>query len=175
MARNPFDDAVADDKFAEAGGLFERAAVLKGNRIKDPFAEKQAAEGEDLFAAADGIFEAATTSSEDADSPIEEAFWDEVQRQGLPAFEGLVRQHKVGRFYADFALPQYHISIELDGWKHHQSSFMADMRRQRFFQINGWVVIRFAGKEITDDVERCVGEAARLIVKWVLIRKKADQ
>ena len=78
---------------------------------------------------------------------------------------GLVRQHKVGQYRLDFALPRRMIGIELDGQRTHSSTqaIAADRRRQRWLEARGWYIIRFGGLEVFQDVDGCVREAAQLV------------
>jgi very-short-patch-repair endonuclease len=98
-------------------------------------------------------------------SPIEDAFWRSHQRLHLRPLRGLVQQYKVGRYRLDFAIPSKMIGIELDGHRTHSTTqaIAADRRRQRWFEANGWYIIRFGGLEIYQDVDACVREAAELV------------
>jgi very-short-patch-repair endonuclease len=57
------------------------------------------------------------------------------------------------------------VGIELDGYKTHSSTtaIAEDRRRQRWFEANGWYIIRFGGLEVFQDVDSCVREAAALV------------
>lgn len=99
-------------------------------------------------------------------SPMEELFWEQWQLW-LPVIytpiddDGLgklVREHPIGRSRVDFALPELHLAIEIDGFDYHSSrdQLVADRRRQREIEAAGWRVIRFAGSEIRRDAESCV-------------------
>lgn len=98
-------------------------------------------------------------------SPIEDSFWREHERLRLRPLVGLVRQYKVGPYRLDFALPRQMIGIELDGYRTHSSTsaIAADRRRQRWFETNGWYIIRFGGLEVYQDAEACVRDAAGLV------------
>jgi len=98
-------------------------------------------------------------------SPIEDAFWRSHERLRLRPLAGLVRQYKVGQYRLDFALPRLAIGIELDGHRSHSTTqaIANDRRRQRWFEANGWYIIRFGGLEIYQDVDGCVREAAELV------------
>jgi len=98
-------------------------------------------------------------------SPIEDAFWRSHERLRLRPLAGLVRQYKVGPYRLDFALPRQAIGIELDGHRTHSTTkaIAADRQRQRWFEANGWYIIRFGGLEIYQDADACVCEAAHLV------------
>lgn len=97
-------------------------------------------------------------------SPIERKFWDAHLRLSLPALNGLVPQHTVGRYRIDFAIPARKIGIELDGFRNHSSTadIAKDRKRQRFLESQGWYITRFGGSEVHLNAEQCVREAARL-------------
>jgi very-short-patch-repair endonuclease len=84
------------------------------------------------------------------------------------ALRGLVRQHKVGPFRIDFALPRQKFAIELDGLRDHGSTaaMARDRARERYLQAQGWYVIRFGGSEVFHDPQYCVQEAAVLATIW---------
>lgn len=98
-----------------------------------------------------------------ADSPAETVFWDAYRKMLPLSLDGLVAQHTVGRYRLDFAIPQRRIGIEIDGLQYHssQESIIKDRRRQRELEQQGWRVVRFAAKEVFDDADACVRQAAQ--------------
>lgn len=98
-----------------------------------------------------------------ADSPAETVFW-EAYRKAIPAgLAGLVAQYTVGRYRLDFAIPERKLGIEIDGLQYHssQESIIKDRRRQRDLEQQGWRIVRFAAKEVFDNADDCVRQAAR--------------
>lgn len=95
------------------------------------------------------------------ESPIEEQFWKIAQHE----ISGIVPQYHIGRYRVDFALPDKHVIIELDGHEYHKTKKQrtADARRERNLQELGWRVIRFTGTEIYQDAQDCVEQVKRLI------------
>jgi very-short-patch-repair endonuclease len=95
------------------------------------------------------------------ESPIEELLWEEMQRQ-VPAgnLVRIHRQHPVGSYRLDFAIPSKMVCIELDGHEYHKTKRQRthDARRDRYLQSNGWRVFRFTGTEVHKDVHKCVTE-----------------
>lgn len=98
------------------------------------------------------------------DSPVEKQFWDVAQLLALHELNGLTPQHQVGKYRIDFAIPQKKFGIEVDGLAYHngQDSFIADRRRQRDLEAQGWRIIRFAAKEVMDDATTCVKQAGQI-------------
>lgn len=101
-------------------------------------------------------------------SPIETAFWYEAKRQGLVE-RGLKPQvfasTRYGSYRLDFAFPHLLVGIELDGWLYHheEPQFTKDRQRQRHLESAGWRIVRFSGKEVTNDAAKCVMETSDLV------------
>jgi very-short-patch-repair endonuclease len=112
-----------------------------------------------------------------SDSPMEELFWQEWHQWtrhtdpvGMLGLQNLDREHQVGRYRVDFALPELHVAIEIDGFDFHSSreQLISDRRRQREIEAEGWRVIRFAGSEIRRDVETCVLQVMDIVRRMPL-------
>lgn len=97
-------------------------------------------------------------------SPIEIEFWKSYLRLHPSSLRGLTRQYRVGQYIIDFAIPRAKIGIELDGHATHSSptAIAADRVRQRNLQKKGWYIIRFGGKEVYQNPDKCVREAASM-------------
>ncbi|MBA4602045.1 endonuclease domain-containing protein [Thermoactinomyces mirandus] len=52
-------------------------------------------------------------------------------------------QYPIGPYWADFALPDYRLVIELDGHKYHKDRKDKDRRRNAYMYRQGWKVMRF--------------------------------
>ena len=66
----------------------------------------------------------------------------------------------------DFAFPSLQIAIYCDGYEFHseRNPFQKDRQQSRDLQLQGWCVLRFAGREIlneTDAVVRTIEQAIR--------------
>jgi very-short-patch-repair endonuclease len=98
------------------------------------------------------------------DSPIEKLFWDTWK---LHSQYALASQHTIGRYRVDFAHLPTKTAIELDGLEAHRTTeqIAYDRRRQREIEAQGWRFIRFGGKEVYQDVVRCVMETSAFIHK----------
>lgn len=97
-----------------------------------------------------------TEQVKSAGSPIEHAF-AEAWRKAHPDIE-LQRQYPIGRYRVDFAYPETHLIIELDGHQFHSTRKHRnrDYQRQRELEEQGWAFIRFTGSEVVNDVVFCV-------------------
>lgn len=97
----------------------------------------------------------------DRRSPVESMFL-EASKWKLP---GIKCQYQVGRYVLDFAVPSRMVAIEIDGHEFHSSKEQreSDNRRARDLMLDGWIVIRFSGSEVSRDPEMCA-EQARLII-----------
>jgi very-short-patch-repair endonuclease len=99
------------------------------------------------------------------DSAVEQLFWNSSQSLLLAPLLGLTPQYKVGRYRLDFALPAQKVGIEIDGLAYHsgQEAFIADRKRERELEMDGWRLLRFAAQEVMSNADGCVRQAAR----WV--------
>ncbi|MCP4397776.1 MAG: DUF559 domain-containing protein [bacterium] len=97
------------------------------------------------------------------ESPVEVMFFNAAFLD--PTFRGLKKQHKIGRFEVDFALPKERIVIEIDGhqWHSTKPQRQKDLQRQRWLQAQGWTVIRFTGSEIYKSADACVTETKKIL------------
>lgn len=97
------------------------------------------------------------------ESPAERSFW--LAWVAVAPEHNLACQVRIGKYRADFAIPEKKVAIEIDGLQHHsgQAKFVADQKRQRFIQKQGWTVLRFAAKEALNDPTRCVRDVLNFI------------
>ena len=58
----------------------------------------------------------------------------------------------------DFAFPYLRIAIYCDGYEYHweRDPFQKDRQQARALQLQGWLVLRFAGSEILNDTDAVV-------------------
>lgn len=105
-------------------------------------------------------------------------FWNAADqiRPGLRAEDWLIEEFQVfiggHRYRADFVirwLPSIQIAIEIDSFTHHSSSaaIARDRKRQRMFQRDGWLVIRFAGGEVWNDAKNCIEELIEIVTSYL--------
>lgn len=89
-------------------------------------------------------------------SPIEIAFWQKAK----PLIPELEKEIHVGKYRVDFLIPSKKIIVELYGYEYHNSrdQFTKDRERERYLQNAGFKIYSFTGREIYQDVDKCVNE-----------------
>lgn len=75
----------------------------------------------------------------------------------------LFREHRIGTYRADFVLVSFSgfVAVECDGHDFHDRTpeqAIHDRKRDRFFAKNGWLTLRFTGREIRHGADACVAE-----------------
>ena len=80
----------------------------------------------------------------------ERILWRALRVMPLPV--GVRRQHPIGRYIADFALPSRKHVIEIDGGQH-ASTVARDNARTRILEAKGWHVIRFWNSDVMNNLE----------------------
>ena len=72
----------------------------------------------------------------------------------------------------DFAFPDLRIAIYCDGYEYHweRDPFQKDRQQARALQLQGWLVLRFAGSEILNDTDAVV-----LTVEKAIRRKARER
>lgn len=61
-----------------------------------------------------------------------------------------------GGLIADFAIPNKKIIIECDGEYYHKLGNNRDKKKDFVLKKLGWVVLRFRGQEIKNNIESCI-------------------
>ena len=79
--------------------------------------------------------------------------------------DGWTANYPVGPYRVDVAFPQLTIAIEVDGLAVHSDAdvFQNDRERQNYLVLNGWHVLRFTWRDLTEHPERVVTEIMRAI------------
>jgi hypothetical protein len=99
---------------------------------------------------------------EPGDSGLEMRFLRALVAGGLPE---PVQQHAVkvgGRSYRlDFAYPEQHLAIEIDGWDVHRtrSAFDGDRARSNDLEVAGWHVLRFTSATTDEEAVSAITSA----------------
>ena len=86
----------------------------------------------------------------------ERALWHLLSRY-RPKF---TRQLVVGPFILDLACRAAKLAVEVDGGQHAESG--ADVRRTRWLEAEGWVVVRYWNSDVADNAE---GVAEAILLK----------
>jgi very-short-patch-repair endonuclease len=73
------------------------------------------------------------------------------------------RQHPIGPYYADFVCSELKIIVEADGSHHHgEEQAWYDCRRTKFFEAQGFVLLRFENASILNHASACLAQIADL-------------
>lgn len=73
-------------------------------------------------------------------------------------------EHKVNRYFVDFALPKLGIALECDGWQHRtEKGRERDKVRDAVLIQNGWTVIHVPDKDIRADAFIAISRAIGLL------------
>ena len=83
-------------------------------------------------------------------TPAERKLWARLRNDQLGV--NFRRQHAVGNYIPDFCSPKAKLIIELDG-SHHLEQEEYDEERTRYFESQGYQVIRFWNNQVMNDIE----------------------
>ena len=92
-------------------------------------------------------------------TPAERQLWRAISRRQIGGHK-FSRQMPIGPYFADFLCREAKLLIELDGYSHDQEQGR-DERRDCFLAEQGFRVLRFANREVMDNLEGVV-QAIRL-------------
>lgn len=90
----------------------------------------------------------------------ERVLWRALRALELPV--RIRRQHPIGSYIADFAIPAHGLVIEIDGGQHADAAD-ADARRTAALDEHGYRVIRFWNNEVLGNIEGVVETILREI------------
>ncbi len=97
---------------------------------------------------------------------IERIFWSAGYFE-LSKWGRLTPQLKVDGYRLDFALTSksFYVAIEIDGKDHHttEDDLVADCQRERNLERRGWFFIRFRGREVYKDPQKCVSDVVGIL------------
>ncbi|SFJ18556.1 endonuclease domain-containing protein [Thermoflavimicrobium dichotomicum] len=88
------------------------------------------------------------------DSYIERRLYQALKREGYR----VKTQYRIRGYDVDIVIPRYRLAIECDGRQWHRSSEQKKRDRRKSAKIAkaGWKVMRFTGKEINNNIARCI-------------------
>ena len=94
-------------------------------------------------------FLATYVSAADTDNDFEADFLELCARHGIPE---PLRKQQVGPYWPDFLWPEHRLIVELDGRGSHLGHipFSEDRERDRYLQLQGYVVLRFTYEDVRD-------------------------
>ena len=93
----------------------------------------------------------------------ERVLWRALRALKLPV--RIRRQHPVGTYIADFAIPAYGLIVEIDGGQHADAA-EADAQRTAALSAHGYRVIRFWNNEVLGNIEGVVETILAEIGEW---------
>lgn len=85
-------------------------------------------------------------------------------RNNIKAIEQFPIRGKYG-YCLDFAIPELKIDIEVDGEQYHKIGNSHDRKRNWALRNRDWKIIRFFGKEIKENVDKCVDKIKTIITE----------
>ena len=78
--------------------------------------------------------------------------WQAIRERRLGGFK-FRRQVPFGPFIADFACFECRLVVEVDGSTHDETRYAYDMRRQRWLERSGLLVVRFAAVDVLTNLD----------------------
>jgi very-short-patch-repair endonuclease/predicted transcriptional regulator of viral defense system len=100
------------------------------------------------------------------ESQLEREFLELVREYRLPS---PARQRRIGPHRVDFAYPSVRLLIEVDGRATHGTAeaFESDPVRQNALVLEGWTVLRFTWKQVTQDRDYVAATVQRALAATV--------
>lgn len=101
------------------------------------------------------------------DSELEQKMYNALQQEFRYDYD-FVSQFPIRCKYGyvlDFAFPKEKIAVECDGERWHLKNNRHDQRRDKVLERRGWIILRFTGKEISNNISACVKEIKQEVNK----------
>ena len=86
---------------------------------------------------------------------IEKMMYNALKENGIEVVEQFPVRSKHG-YILDFAIPELKIDIEVDGEHYHKLGNSRDRKRNWVLRNLGWKILRFRGKEIRLNINKCI-------------------
>jgi very-short-patch-repair endonuclease len=91
----------------------------------------------------------------------ERILWDALRGRRLDGWK-FRRQHPIGQFVIDFFCREKAVAIELDGEVHDEIEKAShDLERTRYVNLQGISILRFANRQVLDDLPGVLLEIRR--------------
>jgi len=87
-------------------------------------------------------------------TPAEKKLWSYLRGEKLNGVS-FRRQHAIGNFIPDFVSIKRKLIIELDGSQHLEQAEY-DVERTKYFESQGYKVIRFWNNQVMNDINRVI-------------------
>ena len=97
---------------------------------------------------------------------IERIMGNTLKKEGIKAVYNFPIRCRFG-YILDFAIPEFKIDIECDGEPFHPLGNDRDRKRNGYLKSRGWIILRFRGKEIRDNIQSCINKIKETIKKEV--------
>ena len=118
-------------------------------------------------------------SKEGIEKPLLDALYPEL---GPDAQKEIQAQYMIDYYdmpvtFPDFAFPSARIAIYCDGYKYHweRDPFQKDRQQSRDLQLQGWCVLRFAGREILNEPDAVVETIQKAIRRKARERENQEK
>jgi very-short-patch-repair endonuclease len=86
-------------------------------------------------------------------TPQEIIVWSRLKNRSFHNLK-FRRQHRIGKYTADFICLERKLIIEIDGWQHQEEKHkIHDEERTKYLKRNGYKVVRFWNNEINNNLE----------------------
>jgi very-short-patch-repair endonuclease len=95
-----------------------------------------------------------------AATPAERKLWSRLRNDQLGVT--FRRQHALENYIPDFCSPKAKLIIELDGSQHLEQEEY-DIERTKYFESQGYKVIRFWNSQVMDDIEGVIRAIVRAL------------
>lgn len=80
-----------------------------------------------------------------------------LQNEGIYVISQFPIRCKYG-YILDFAIPNQKIDIECDGEVWHQLGNKKDKNRDGYLKSRGWIILRFKGNDIKNNIQNCINK-----------------
>lgn len=94
---------------------------------------------------------------------IEKIMKEKLKEAGIEVVSQFPIRCKYG-YILDYAIPELKIDIECDGEAWHKEGNSHDRKRNAYLKSKGWIILRFTGKEIKDNIQKCIDKIKTYLI-----------